>query len=268
MRSLVMIAATATALAAPCTARAQTHDVDELAKKTQNPVGDIASLPLQNNFNFGSGDYGRMQYLLNVQPVKPVHLNESWNLIVRPIIPLLSQPVNASERQFGLGDIQLQTYFTPRDAGAFVWGVGPIVQLPTRTAESLGNGMWGGGVGAILVHTSGPWVIGAMINHVWSIGSSSLTRHDFSLTTLQPFVNYNFGGGWAVSVSSTTTADWALSGQQWTVPLGATITKTFVLNQQPMSLGVGAFYNVVRPDNAADWQLKVQYSLIFPEPKR
>ena len=34
--------------------------------------------------------------------------------------------------------------------------------------------------------------------------------------------------------------------------------------QQPMSLGVGATYVPVRPDNAAEWQLRAQYSLIFP----
>ncbi len=186
MRNSFTIAAVAAALlAAPAlaNAQAQTHDVDALAKQTQNPVGDVASLPLQNNFNFGTGDDNRMQYLLNVQPVKPVHLSPDWNLIVRPIIPLLSQPVGSSERQFGLGDIQLQTYFTPRDAGNFVWGIGPIVQLPTRTAEVLGNGLWGGGVDAVRVHTSGPWVIAALINHVRSIRASSLTRHRVLLTT-------------------------------------------------------------------------------------
>jgi len=33
---------------------AETSDT-ELAKKTQDPVADLISLPLQNNFNFGAG---------------------------------------------------------------------------------------------------------------------------------------------------------------------------------------------------------------------
>jgi hypothetical protein len=32
------------------------EDETELAKKTQNPVADLISLPLQNNFNFDTGD--------------------------------------------------------------------------------------------------------------------------------------------------------------------------------------------------------------------
>jgi hypothetical protein len=31
---------------------AQVDDESELAKKTQNPVADLISVPLQNNFNF------------------------------------------------------------------------------------------------------------------------------------------------------------------------------------------------------------------------
>ena len=38
----------------------------ELAKKTQNPVADLISIPLQNNTNFGIGPNNRTQNVLNV----------------------------------------------------------------------------------------------------------------------------------------------------------------------------------------------------------
>jgi hypothetical protein len=61
------------------------------------------------------------------------------------------------------------------------------------------------------------------------------------------------------------TANWlAASGQQYRIPLSLLVKKTFVAFQQPMSLGVGATYVPVRADNAAEWQLRAQYSLIFP----
>jgi hypothetical protein len=49
----------------------------ELAKKTQNPIADLISLPLQNNLNFGYGakdapHSSNTQYVLNIQPVVPV----------------------------------------------------------------------------------------------------------------------------------------------------------------------------------------------------
>lgn len=241
-------------------------DVDELAKKTQNPVGDLISVPFQFDVNPNTGPFGRTQGLLNIQPVAPLSVSPDWNLIVRPIIPVLSQPVSFDQREYGLGDIQLQTYLTPKHAGSFVWGIGPVVQFPSRTDFTLGAGMWGTGVGAVVVKFEGPWVYGALVNHIWSMGSPGPTQTEFSTTTLQPFVNYNFGGGWAFSVSSTSTANWdAMRGDVWTVPLGAMLTKTFVLGKQPMSLGAGAFYNVVRAGGVGEWQARVQYTLIFPK---
>src|SRR5262249_47799949 len=64
----------------------------ELAKKTQNPVADLISVPFQNNFNFGAGSKDQMVYILNVQPVIPIHLTENWNLIARIITPIINQP--------------------------------------------------------------------------------------------------------------------------------------------------------------------------------
>ena len=76
------------------------QDDTELAKKTQNPVADLISVPLQNNINFGVGPNDDVQYILNVQPVIPFWLTEDWNLISRTIMPLIYQPELAP----GVGD--------------------------------------------------------------------------------------------------------------------------------------------------------------------
>jgi hypothetical protein len=54
--------------------QARAQDDTELAKKTQNPVADLISVPLQSNFNFGAGSRDKMVYLLNVQPVIPIKI--------------------------------------------------------------------------------------------------------------------------------------------------------------------------------------------------
>lgn len=76
----------------------------ELAKKVQNPISDLVSIPFQNNIYFGYGSRKNAQYLLNIQPVVPLSLNKEWNLITRTLIPVTDQPV--PERKFGLGDVQ------------------------------------------------------------------------------------------------------------------------------------------------------------------
>lgn len=56
------------------------ESAEELARKTQNPVADLISVPFQNDFNFGTGPEDKTVWVLNVQPVIPLHLTESWNL--------------------------------------------------------------------------------------------------------------------------------------------------------------------------------------------
>jgi hypothetical protein len=96
-------------------ALAQVDDESELAKKTQNPVADLISVPLQSNFNFGAGSKDKMIYILNVQPVIPMHLTDDWNLITRVIMPIINQPslFPGVGGATGLGDIKKKLGLSP-----------------------------------------------------------------------------------------------------------------------------------------------------------
>ena len=110
----------------------------DLAKKAQNPIANMISVPLQNNTSFGIGTFDRVQNVLNVQPVIPAGLGK-WNLINRLIIPITSQPNITQEDggEFGLGDIVYQGFFTPSGKGKVTWGIGPVLIAPTATHQNL-----------------------------------------------------------------------------------------------------------------------------------
>ena len=78
-------------LATLLSAMSAAHAQEDLREAAQNPIGDLISLPFQNNTNFGIGQTDDIQNVLNVQPVVPFHLNENWNLITRPILPIIYQ---------------------------------------------------------------------------------------------------------------------------------------------------------------------------------
>ena len=242
------------------------EDDTELAKKTQNPVADLISVPFQNNVNFGVGPHDDVQYILNIQPVIPFKLTEDWNLISRTIVPLIYQPELAPGvgEVFGLGDIQESLFFSPAKPGKVIWGVGPIFQFPSATDDSLGQGKWGAGPTAVALTIHGPWVLGALINNVWSFAGDS-DRRDVNQMLLQPFVNYNLPDAWYVVTAPIITADWeADSDDRWTVPIGAGVGKIVRLGKLPVNAQASAYYNVIRPDNAAEWQLRIQIQLLFP----
>ncbi len=243
------------------------EDAEKLAKAVQNPVADLISVPFQNNFNFGFGPRDVTQWVLNVQPVIPIRLNEDWNLITRTILPIINQPSPAPgvPSAFGLGDINPSFFFSPAKSGKFIWGVGPTFTFPTATDSVLGNGKWSAGPTAVALMVEGHWVVGALFNNQWSYAGWG--DEDVNAMVLQPFVNYNLPNGWYVSSAPILTANWeADSDERWTVPIGGGVGKIIHVRKAPLNLQLQAFYNVVTPDTfGADWQLRFQVQLLFPK---
>ncbi len=240
---------------------------EELAKLAQNPVANLISVPFQNNINFNVGPQNKTQNILNIQPVIPIDLNPEWNLITRTIMPIISQPGLApgQERVNGLGDIQFTGFLSPAvPKGGVIWGAGPIFQLPTHTDNALGNDRWGLGPSVVILHVEkgDPWLYGFLVNNVWSVGGSS-SSPAYNNFLLQPFLNYNFSGGFYLTSSPIITSNWKSDG--WTVPLGGGVGKIFHLGRLPVNTQLSGYYNVVTPNNGPDFQLRVQVQFLLPK---
>ena len=266
LAALVVVPLALAAFAGRC--HAEEDSAAELAKKTQNPVADLISVPFQNNFNFKVGPKEDLQYVLNIQPVVPFHLTENWNLITRTIIPLISQPelgrtpAGVVGDVFGIGDIQLSLFLSPAKPGKLIWGVGPIIQLPTASDPSLGADQWALGPTGVLLFTHGPWVLGALANHLWGLESGP---PGVNQTLIQPFVNFNLPHGWYLTSGPIITANWkADDGDIWTVPVGFGVGKIQRFGKLPVNLQLSAFRNVVRPADGPEWNVRLQVQFLFP----
>lgn len=238
----------------------------DLAKKTQNPISDLISLPFQNNTNFDVGPGEDTQNILNIQPVWPISLNDDWNLITRTIFPVISQPgfLSGDDRTFGLGDTLFTAFFSPKNSGKLVWGVGPALLLPTATDDVLGSDEWAFGPSVVVLTMPGKWVIGSLFSNIWSFAGSG--DQDVNLFTWQYFVNYNLEKGLYLTSAPIITANWeADSGNKWTVPFGGGIGKIFKIGKQPVNGQISAYYNVETPEFGPDWQLRIQLQFLFPK---
>ncbi|HEY1801544.1 MAG TPA: neuromedin U [Terriglobales bacterium] len=221
-------------------------------------------MPFQFNFNSGGGLVDETAFNLNFQPVIPIHLSPALNMIARTIVPIDSFPASPGIRFSGVGDIQEQLFFSPAKPGKVIVGVGPVFSFPTATAEPAKTGTWAAGGSVLLVVTPGPWVVGVLATQLSPLidrGGSPRTN----LFSLQYFANYNFGKGWAVGTSPTISANWdATSNDRWTVPLGASFSRTVVFNRQPMTLGIQYYHNLKGPNAAPSTTLRFTVTLIFP----
>ncbi len=139
--------------------------------------------------------------------------------------------------------------------------------MPTNSNAELGNKNWGLGPSFVVLHLDkgDPWVYGVLVNNIWSL-TSDQRGGSYNNGLIQPFVNYNFEGGFYLTSAPILTIDWkADSGQQWTVPLGGGVGKIFHLGKLPVNTQLSAYYNVATPDDGADWQIRAQVQLMFPK---
>jgi hypothetical protein len=258
-KSAIRLAVLVAALASmSLSARAQKGE--DLREAAQNTIGDLISLPFQNNTNFHIGRTSNTQDVLNIQPVYPLHLNSSWNLIIRPILPVIYQPpfisgpeLQAAEAiagpgigrtEFGLGDLTPELFFSPKDpivlrqGLSMVWGVGPAFQLPTATNDKLGTGKWSARPAFVTFFSAKPLHVttGFLIFNLWSFAGDQ-DRANVNAMTLQPFWNYNLPDGWYLTTSPLMTANWEAKGEnRWTVPIGGGFGRIFKIGDQSGSV--------------------------------
>lgn len=212
-----------------------------LAKKTQNPIANLISLPFQNNTTYNSGPRERTQNVMNIQPVIPLNINDDLNLITRTIFPIVSEPSSEAgqNRQTGIGDTSFTAWLSPKEEafGGLIWGAGPTFNIPTASDDRLGADLWGMGISVVGLTIQGPIVAGAVISNTWS-----LEGEDFSRFLLQYFVNYNLGDGWYLVSSPIMTADWEADHDAWTIPVGGGVGKVENFGGLPINFSVQAFY--------------------------
>jgi hypothetical protein len=203
------------------------HSEEDLAKKLQNPVADLISLPFQSNFDFGLGTEEAFRYTLNIQPVVPISLGKDWLLISRTIFPIVYQEelFEASADKFGLGDTTQSFFFSPKSTEPFIWGLGPAFLIPTATDELLGGEKWGAGPTAVALKQLGPWTFGMLSNHIWSFAGDD--------------------------------------NRAVPVQLGA--SQVLKLGKQPISLALFGRYWAEGPDTAPDWGIRFVFTLLLPE---
>jgi hypothetical protein len=246
-------------------------DMQKLAKDSQNPVADMATLPLKNNFYFGQGPFDRFGYTMDIQPVYPVNVGK-WNIISRTIMPVVYQPNLATkgDGRMGLGDINETLFLSPANplkvaGGDFIWGAGPMMTFPSSTNKSLGQQKWCVGPSGVAVWMPGRWVVGALIYNQWSFGGVD-ERQDVDAMTLQYFVNYNFDHGWFLTSSPINSFNWRSNmDNRCLIPLGGGGGRVFAIGKQPVSMFLGGYYDVQRPLGQPDWQIIYTCTLLFPK---
>lgn len=240
----------------------------DLAKKAQNPIENMISVPIDSNFNFEYGAHGNTQYLLDVKPVIPIAINKDITLVTRTIVPVAHQPNQYAGRGYvtGLGDITPTLFLTSAHPGKILWGAGPAFILPTATNQQLGQGKYSLGPALVVLTMPDRWVLGFLIYNVWSIGGQS-NRANVNQMNFQYFINYNMPNGWYLTSQPTMTADWMInkSSNRWIIPLGGGVGHVFSIGNQPINVSCQVYNNIKTQIIGPQWTAELNIQLLFPE---
>jgi hypothetical protein len=243
---------------------------DEIAKKLANPISNIYSLQIQNNMTFsrGGGRSYRGTFTTNFQPALPLHLNDDWNLIVRPVFNFTSTPVFRSsgdiDRTSGIGQTSVITLFSPRKS-ELLWGLGPTFIIPTTTRDELSQRKYAIGPAGVLLKTTKNWVFGIFPQYWWSVSGSN-RRREVSQANIQYFLWRSLGNGWQVGTAPNITYNRKNSGADaWQVPIGLGVQKVHKFGKMPVRFTLETQYFVKHTDGFGPrWNLRFAITPVIP----
>ena len=263
----------------PISINAQTEEeaakAAALAKKSQNPVGNMISIPIEY-WHYGNIDNTNGANVIMLKPVYPVTFGKI-TLINRLIIPMAGISANSGDvdlgeipgpfpdgKTTGLSNIQYQGFFTKAEPGKVIVGLGPVIELPTNT-NNMGSSQWSAGPALVILTMPGKWVLGALAQNIWSFAGPD-DNTNINQLVFQYFANYNFNKGWYITSTPILTADWNKeSGNQWTVPAGGGVGRLVRFGKLPVDFKLQAFSHVVRPDVSPSWSMLFAVKFLFPK---
>jgi len=239
-----------------------------LANKLNNPIANLISVPFQFDVDDQVGPSNGIKSTLNVQPVIPISLSDDALVISRTIIPFSYQNdvTQEGQSQFGMGDITQSFFYSPKDPtkNGLIWGVGPVLLLPTGMDSALSAKKWGAGPTAVFLKQTGSWTYGALLNHIWDYAGKKDGKH-ISNSFIQPFVSWTSSQAVSVIVNTESTYDW--NENEWSIPMNLMLAKVTRIGNQTIQVGGGFRYwaKSTAENGPEGLGLRLKITLLFPE---
>ena len=236
-------------------------EMGDMATQSQNPVGGLWMMWLQNDMKLLEGPFGgkRIFNTTVFQPVMPIQLNDTWKLINRPIFMLnefevprnfnfrpggsqdpVVPPTDPFSTQAGLGDIAfIQWLSNSPSSSRMVTGVGWNWMFPAATHPDLGTGRTSLGPSVVAMYLGDKVITGGIMQQYFSIDDNSRTR--VSLMDVQYVFRYRLNPMFSVGFAPN--MQWDQVTGKVTMPVGIGFdTMTMTRSKLPIRWGAELQY--------------------------
>lgn len=240
-----------------------------LGMKATDPTADLIQFQIQNSFVPSSFDSSGYSNSFVIQPVIPWRTHGGQLMITRPTIPIIlsADPDGPINETSGLGDISLlHVFIHPTEWGNIAYGFNVV--FPSATDERLGSGKWQAGPALAVIYKKIPKLqLGALLYNNWSFATNRSGKENVNEMFVQWVVNYHYKPGWYVGVGD---EPWKFNwrnGKQ-NIPLSLRWGHITKIGKQPVNIFVQPFYTVAHDGPTAEWGVKLNVTLLFPEKKK
>ena len=266
-------------------------DMGDMATQSQNPVGGLWMLWMQNDMQLyeGPADGKRIFNSTIFQPVLPVQLNDKWRVINRPVFTFMNfetptpdfnyrpggsfDPVAAAgsfRNMSGLGDTAfIQWFSNSAEDSKMVTGLGVNWMFPTATDADLGAGAWSAGPSAVGMYLGDKVIAGLIMQQYFSYSERD-GRDRVSYMDLQYIGRYRLNPMFSVGFSPN--IKWDQVTGKWTVPVGLGFDSMTMWQGKPARFGAELQYYVSHTGGSSptsrafdpEWNFRLYFSPIVP----
>jgi hypothetical protein len=265
--------------------------LDQLALELSNPVTGLRSVDWDIEYSTFRGDLPGSEDQTGIKNIFtvswPFKLNNGKNILFNTTIPLNSdQPIWVVSQHFAefwirqrdnikadrghfesghdhLDDITIDIAYGGVGENGFISMFGLSSVVPTSEDQSAGRNQLLLGPEIALGQVTSWGLFGVRAKH--HVNVTEDLKGPTSETTLKLFFAYALGNGWQIESNPVILYDWeAVAGNEWTVPIGAAVSKTIRIGRWPTKLAFDIQKYVVTPDRfGPDWQFTLSFTPVL-----
>ena len=244
----------------------------ESDSESQTGDGRFFALPVELDADSGAANGDAT--ILRIMPLYGRPSKDNWKIVHLDLLTLADTPggipgtpgnpnPEPGERVFGISDLTHASFFTPPSSGNPVWGFGGMLSIPTASDVRLGSGKWSAGPAFRFSYKTGPWTVGFFGGQLWSFAGSG-NRQDVSQLIVRGVVRRELANNWYFVSAPIITANWNSADEKWLVPLGGGFGKVIRAGSNPWALSLQGYYNVIKPEGAPDWSVRLAVIAAIP----
>jgi hypothetical protein len=267
-------------LAVAADTEGKAKSADDVARELANPNSSLATLTVKSQYRWYTGDLpgadDQDNYTMVFQPIFPLSMPKSDSgdartVFLRPGVPILfDQPVPSVENGAldwdgvtALGDVGFDIGYGVSKKSGFLWAIGMVGTLPTATDEDVAGKQVRLGPEFLLARFEKWGLYGIFPSHQWD--ATGWSDEPFSTTQFQPVLKFILPGAWTAGSSPIGNYDW--EGEEWTIPINLSVSKTVMFGETPWKFELEANYYVEQPDAfGPQWMIGFNISPVVKNP--